>query len=89
MSKPYKDIISKDNSIIRTFGKDIDPIELMWHRDLKSRVITIIEGKNWKFQHDNQLPIELHEGTQISIEKLTYHRLIKGQGKLILQIQEL
>lgn len=89
MSRPYKDIFSSENRIIREFGDDIDPIELMWHRDLKSRIITVLEGQDWFLQHDNCLPIRLEKDTHILIQEQTYHRLIKGNGKLILQIQEL
>jgi hypothetical protein len=89
MSRPYRDIFSSNNTIIREFGDDIDPIELMWHRDLKSRIITVLEGQDWFFQHNNCIPVRLETNTYIFIQEQTYHRLIKGQGKLILQIQEL
>ena len=31
--KPYTDIEVTDKYIIREFNKNIDPIELLWHRD--------------------------------------------------------
>jgi calcineurin-like phosphoesterase family protein len=37
MSKPYTDIEVTDKYIIREFNENIDPIELMWHRDDESR----------------------------------------------------
>ena len=47
--KPYTDLEITDKYIIREFGDDIDPIELMWHRDDESRFIEVIEsGENWK-----------------------------------------
>ena len=33
MDKPYVDIETTDKYIIREFDDNIDPIELMWHRD--------------------------------------------------------
>ena len=33
MSLPYTDIEVTDKYIIREFNENIDPIELMWHRD--------------------------------------------------------
>ena len=31
--KPYKDLENNSEYIIREFNDNIDPIELMWHRD--------------------------------------------------------
>jgi len=33
MSLPYTDIEVTDKYIIREFNENINPIELMWHRD--------------------------------------------------------
>jgi hypothetical protein len=86
--KPYKDSqISKDTKI-RIFDENIDPIELMWHRDLKSRKVTILEGKGWSYQQENQLPQTLHPGDHIFIPALEYHRIIKGTTDLKIQIEE-
>ena len=77
--KPYSDIAIRDNCIIREFDGNIDPIELMWHRDKEDRLVTILESNGWKFQMDNELPKELNEGDQIFIPKDTFHRVIKGE----------
>jgi len=37
--KPYRDLEITNKYIIREFGEDIDPIELMWHRDDEDRII--------------------------------------------------
>lgn len=87
--RPYNNITSSNNVIIRKFNNDINPIELKWHRDLQSRTVTILEGKGWKYQQDNQLPIELTPGLEIFIPKLTWHRIIKGNNDLIIQIKEM
>ena len=50
--KPYL-----DNSNIRTFSKDVDPMDLIWHKDNEDRNIEILEGEGWKFQFDNELSI--------------------------------
>jgi quercetin dioxygenase-like cupin family protein len=86
--KPYNDIETANNYIVREFDENIDPIELMWHRDLNERTITILEGEGWKFQLDNQLPISLNKNDTIFIPALTYHRVIKGNTKLKLKINE-
>ena len=82
MSKPYIDK-KINSSIIREFSDDIDPIELMWHRDKHDREVEILEGQNWKFQLDNLFPQKIN---RIFIPKGTYHRLIKGTGRLTVKI---
>tara|TARA_R110000868_G_scaffold43576_2_gene146269 strand:+ start:1636 stop:1986 length:351 start_codon:yes stop_codon:yes gene_type:complete len=82
--KPYKDIKVTDKYIIREFNKNIDPIELMWHRDNEDRIVEILGKTDWKIQLDNQLPKSLNE--QISIPKHTWHRVIKGTDTLKLKI---
>ena len=58
--RPYKDLEITDKYIIREFDENIDPIELMWHRDDEDRVVEIIEpGTGWKFQFENELPWDL------------------------------
>lgn len=81
---PYSEIIESD-LIIRKFSQDIDPIELMWHRDLKNRSVKVVDGIGWKIQLENTLPEEF---TEITIPKLTWHRVIKGSGDLVLEIKE-
>jgi quercetin dioxygenase-like cupin family protein len=85
--KPYTE--SYDNGlIIREFKEDVDSEELVWHRDKRTREITILEGKGWQLQLDNQLPKELQQGLLYTIPKMEYHRLIKGTGKLVVKIWE-
>lgn len=78
--KPYKDIAG-----FRIFDDDIDPIELKQHRDLENRIIISTDITDWKFQFDNELPINIDV---IYIPKLSQHRLIKGSGILKLKIFE-
>ena len=55
MSQPYVDLVVTDEYIVREFDENIDPIELMWHRDDEDRVVEIVEsGKDWKFQFENE-----------------------------------
>lgn len=84
--KPYTDIETTDKYIIREFNANIDPIELMWHRDNEARTIEIIGKTDWKIQLDNQLPTSLNE--QIHIPKHMWHRIIKGNGSLKLKIHK-
>ena len=87
MVKPYTE--SYDNGlIIRQFNEDVNDDELIWHRDKRTREITVLEGSGWQLQLDNQLPKELQRGRLYKIPKMEYHRLIKGTGKLVVKIWE-
>ena len=82
--KPYTDIEVTDNYIIREFNENIDPIELMWHRDNEDRTIEILGETDWKVQLDNELPTSLNQ--PIFIPRHHWHRVIKGNGNLRLKI---
>tara|TARA_R110000803_G_scaffold188933_1_gene251386 strand:+ start:37 stop:297 length:261 start_codon:yes stop_codon:yes gene_type:complete len=81
---PYKDIEATDKYIIREFNENIDPIELLWHRDNEGRTIEILGETNWKLQIDNNLPTSLNK--PIFIKRHQWHRVIKGSGNLTLKI---
>ncbi len=84
MSKPYTDIEVTDKYIIREFNENIDPIELLWHRDNEDRTIEILGETDWKVQLDNELPTSLNQ--PIFIPRHHWHRVIKGNGNLRLKI---
>jgi len=86
LTKPYKDIEITDFYIIREFSENIDPIELLWHRDNENRTVEIIGETNWKLQLDNQLPTSINK--PIFIPKHEWHRVIKGTGTLKLKIHK-
>ena len=71
---------------IRTFSKNVDPMDLIWHTDLEDRTIEILEGTGWQFQRDNELPLVLKEGDRIFIPKHQVHRVIKGETDLKIKI---
>jgi len=84
--RPYTDIEITDKYIIREFNENIDPIELLWHRDDEDRVIEILGETDWKIQLDNQLPTSMN--VSIFIPKHIWHRVIKGTGNLRLKIHK-
>jgi hypothetical protein len=84
--KPYKDIEVTNKYIIREFDDNIDPIELLWHRDDEQRLVEIIGETDWKIQLDNQLPTSMNQ--PIFIKKHEWHRVIKGTGTLKLKIHK-
>jgi hypothetical protein len=81
---PYTDIEITDKYIIREFSENIDPIELLWHRDNEHRTLEILGETDWKIQLDDKLPTSLNE--LIYIPKHEWHRVIKGTGTLKLKI---
>lgn len=87
MDFPFEQI-EKEGKLIRTFSPDVDSDELKWHQDLMDRKVTIIESGGWSFQMDDGLPNKLSDLDQIWIPKLVWHRAIKGDSPLIVEIEE-
>ncbi len=85
--KPYKDLEVADKYILREFSQNIDPIELMWHRDDEDRLVEIVGETDWKLQLDNKLPTSMNQ--PIFIPRHEWHRVIKGTGNLTLKIHKL
>lgn len=77
-----------DGKILRSFKPDVDTDELKWHQDLKDRKVTIIEAGGWSFQMEDNLPNKLQNAKQIFIPKFAWHRVIKGNSELIVEIEE-
>ena len=78
-----------DGKIVRTFSSDVDSDELKWHYDLNDRIVNVVGGDNWLLQFDNQLPEKLTPLKEYFIPKGVYHRVIKGDGDLVVTITEL
>jgi len=87
--KPYQHTQLSAHEFERTFDVNVAPHELVWHRDHNTRSITVCEGSGWRFQLDNQLPQELHEGDQFEVPAGMYHRLIRGVSPLKLRVVEI
>ncbi len=84
---PFKQIDLGANQYLREFSENVDSNELEWHRDREDRIVEVVQNKDWLFQMDNELPILLKQ--KLFIPKETYHRVIKGTGKLIVKITKL
>ena len=90
---PFKETFLKETKeyieVIRLFDKDTDNIELNWHRDKENRVVTVIEGKEWQIQFENELPQTLQEGESFLIHKNKWHRIInKNRSNLKILIRK-
>jgi len=88
MDFPFEEEKIDEYNFIRTFPADVDEMDLIWHADKENRIITVLEGNGWKFQFDEELPIEMTEGKSISILKGVIHRVIKGNGPLVIKLQK-
>jgi hypothetical protein len=87
--RPYKDIEVTNSYVIREFDENIDPIELLWHRDNEDRIVEVLEaGEGWQIQLDNDLPWELEPNMSICILRHEWHRVWKGKGTLKLKIHK-
>ena len=87
--RPYVDLDITDEYIIREFGQNIDPIELMWHRDNEDRVVEVLTaGNGWQFQYDEELPFEMTDGLGFPVMKGQIHRVIKGLGPLKIELHK-
>ena len=85
--KPYTE--EKNNNVIkRTFSNSVNESELVWHRDKKDRVVKLLSETDWMIQFDNELPRKMSIDEAITIPKNVYHRVIKGNGDLIVEITE-
>ena len=85
--KPYTNVYNSDGSFTRIFNEDVDESELVWHRDERDRKITVVSDTGWQIQFYNELPIDINRVTEIP--KMVYHRLIKGDGALMIDMEEL
>ncbi len=94
MTRPYtEELLEKHGTSekyrVRTFDQDLEDRELIWHRDEDTRRVTVLGGVDWKLQLDNELPMTLIVGHRYAIPKLKYHRVIKGEGNLIIKIENI
>lgn len=86
---PFREKQVEINSFIRWFSPDTDPMEFVWHRDREDRIIDVIEPGGWKFQYEDDLPIELEKKDRLIIPAGLYHRVIPGTGELKIFLQKL
>ena len=85
--RPYQNLSVTKDCIVRSFSSDVDPEELKWHQDDEDRWVTVLEcGEDWGFQYDNELPHRLEPGDMLFIERHEWHRVIKGDGELVIKI---
>lgn len=83
---PFDEDEISENVKIRTFKNDTNSEELKWHRDREDRIVEVIENNNWFLQMDNEIPKKLIKGKKYYIPEGKYHRVIKGNGNLVIKV---
>jgi hypothetical protein len=86
--RPYRQRSLGDGTILREFREDVMSEDLVWHQDRLDRRVTVLEGQDWRLQLQDGLPFTLIEGNTYSIPAKSWHRIIRGRGRLMLKIQE-
>ena len=86
MDFPFTEQRLSTKLFLREFSADVDEMELIWHEDREDRIVSVVEGNGWKFQFDEELPIEMEDGINITIPKGVIHRVIKGKGPLKIKV---
>ena len=88
MEFPFKESKIEGNLYLREFEESVDIDDLEWHRDREDRIVEIIGTTDWQLQMDNELPKKIEKNSIIEIPPYVYHRVIKGDGDLIVSIKE-
>jgi hypothetical protein len=81
---PYTEEHFSESVVVRTFSVNIEESQLQWHWDEEDRLVEPLNENDWKFQFDNELPIEINR--QIYIPRGVMHRVIKGTTDLVVKI---
>jgi len=88
MDFPFSEKKVGGKLFLREFKEDVASEELVWHQDREDRIIKVIEANGWKLQMDNQLPVLLENDSTYSIPAYVYHRVIKGFGRLLIEVEK-
>ena len=85
--KPYTEFNDGNNKVTRLFYSKVDPKKLKWHMDDEDRIIQALHKNNWQFQLEDRLPVSLDK--PIFIKRHQWHRLIKGDGSLMIKVTKI
>ena len=86
---PFEEIKITENKVIRIFdAHNTTNSELVWHKDREDREVYIEQSKDWHLQLENEVPVKLKAGQTHIIPAYTWHRLLMGKDKLIVEISK-
>ena len=84
---PFEEVKLTENKVIRIFdAHNTMNSELVWHKDREDREVYVEQSKDWHLQLENQGPVKLEAGQTHFIPAYTWHRLLMGKDKLIVEI---
>tara|TARA_A100001515_G_C4591958_1_gene216292 strand:- start:6402 stop:6683 length:282 start_codon:yes stop_codon:yes gene_type:complete len=84
---PFKEIKITENKVVRIFNsEDTTNDELVWHKDREDREVYVKKSKDWHLQLENEVPVKLEKGQTYFIPAYTWHRLLMGKKKLVVEI---
>ena len=86
MDFPFSEKKVGGKLFLREFKEDVNSQELIWHQDKEDRLVEVLEGEGWKFQRDNNVPVDMKIGDRIFIPEGEIHRIIKGTTNLKIKI---
>jgi len=75
-----------DGYVIREFDPSYPEHLYKWHSDPEDRIVEVLEDSDWRFQYDNELPIQMITGVDIKIPQGVIHRIIPGESDLKIKI---
>ena len=85
---PFKQLQINENKKIRIF-EDASQEELCWHKDHNDRLVKVMEvGNGWEVQFDDELPKPIKVGDIIKIKANVWHRILKGDDRLVIKVFE-
>ena len=85
---PFKEELTNGYHV-RTFTSDLNESELKWHWDGEDRIVVCEHDTDWQFQMDNELPTRIEKNIPIFIPEGRYHRILKGNGDLIVKVKKI
>jgi hypothetical protein len=85
---PFRENMT-DGYNVRTFSSTLDEDELKWHFDEEDRIVVCEHETDWQIQIDNKLPTRIEKDKKYFIPEGEYHRIIKGNGDLIVKVKKL
>jgi hypothetical protein len=88
MSLPFVEKKIKNNKFLRIFKENTNDGELVWHRDKQDRIVEVVKSHGWFYQADNELPFLLEKGSIVEIPAGSWHRIIKGEGDLVIIVEK-
>jgi len=92
--KPYRDeLLEKHGTtqhyIVRRIPSKTSQDELIYERDSAPHKFNVLSGYNWKLEYKDRSPVALEVGQQYPLSAKQSYRWLKGDGDLIIRIENI